>query len=87
MQQRDSSVTENYVISPCNVLHELCVDALMSTYCIRLEGNFYLDVIFKRQASILVHLTDNCFMSPLCIHTSASRRPAKQNQRAAREDI
>lgn len=42
------------------IFNELCVDALMSTYCIRLEGNFYLDVIFRRQASILVHLTDLC---------------------------
>lgn len=69
------------------ISNELRVGALMSTYCIRLEGNFYMDVIFKRQASILVHLTDNCFMSPLCIHTSASRSPAKQNQSAAREEV
>lgn len=63
-----------------------CVVALMSTYCIRLENNFYMDVIFNRQASISVHLTDSCFMSLMCICTSGSRGPAKQIQRAAREE-
>lgn len=63
-----------------------CVGALMCTYCIRLESNFYMDVIFNKQGSASVHLTDSCFMSLMCMCTSVSRGPAEQSQRAAREE-